>query len=118
MKQIMQKAITCLMSHADEDFVSKKDALDAGVSLHNLMIRTNDWHWIEHMLNEVDRAELKHPNWPEDKIYSLAIVGEEYGEAQREAVKIEMNEQDASKVNLKKELIQTMATCFRALKSI
>jgi len=79
---------------------------------------TDQWHWIEHMLNEVDRAESKHPNWPDDKIYALAIVGEEFGEAMREAVKIEMNESDKSLPNLKKELIHTMATCFRALKHL
>lgn len=114
----MQQAITLLMQHADEDFVSKNDALKAGTDLHNLMVMSNDWHWIEHMFNEVNRAESKHPNWPSDKIYSLAIIGEEYGEAQREAVKLEMNEDDKSLPNLKKELIHTMATCFRALKNL
>lgn len=118
MKEVMQQAITLLMQHADEDFVSKKDALKAGSSLHNLMVKTEDWHWIEHMLNEVNRAEEKHPNWPEDKIYGMAIVGEEYGEAMREAVKIGMNERDKSLPHLKKELIHTMATCFRMLKNL
>lgn len=118
MKQVMQQAITLLMSHADEDFVSKKDALDAGVSLHNVMVKTEDWHWVEHMLNEVERSENKHPEWPDDKIYSLAMVGEEFGEAMREAVKIQMNESDKSLPNLKKELIHVMGTCFRALKNL
>lgn len=118
MKEVMQKAITLLMQHADEDFVSKKDALEAATLLHNIMVKTDSWHWIEHVLNEVDRAQNKHPNWPDDKIYSMAIVGEEFGEAMREAVKIEMNEDDKSLPNLKKELIHTMATCFRVLKNL
>lgn len=37
-KDILQEAITALLSHADGDFVSKADALNAGSNLHNLMI--------------------------------------------------------------------------------
>lgn len=114
----MQQAITLLMQHADEDFVSKDEALKAGRDLHNLMVITDNWENLVHVLNEVNRAESKHPNWPKDNIYSMAIVGEEFGEAMREAVKIEMNEDDADIANLKKELIHTMATCFRALKNL
>jgi len=118
MKEVFQKAITLLMSHADEDFVSKKDALAAATNLHNCMIKIEEWYLVEHILNEVNRATEKHPNWPKDNIYGMAIIGEEFGEATREAVKIEMNEKDKSYPNLKKELIHTAATCLRMLKRL
>jgi len=70
------------------------------------------------IINEVNRAEAKHPNWPNDTVYGMAIIGEEYGEATREAVKIEMNEDDASLENLKSELVHTAATCIRMLKNL
>lgn len=37
-ESVLQKAIELLLAHADEDFVSKRDALEAGTNLHNLMI--------------------------------------------------------------------------------
>lgn len=118
MKEIIQKAIILLMKHADEDFVSKKEALKAGKDLHNLMVITDKWESINDIIKEVNRAENKHPNWPNDTVYGMAIIGEEYGEATREAVKIEMNEQDADLSNLKMELIQTEATCIKMLNSL
>lgn len=118
MKETIQQAITLLMQHADGDFVSKKDALQAGTDLHNLMVTTNEWENITDILNEVNRAESKHPNWPNDTIYGMAIISEECGEAMREAVKIEMNEDDADVFNLRKESIHTAATCIRMLKNL
>lgn len=41
-QEILQQAVSLLMAHADEDFVSKKEALDAGTNLHNLMIEMNN----------------------------------------------------------------------------
>ncbi|PST82564.1 hypothetical protein C7T94_07805 [Pedobacter yulinensis] len=118
MKDIFKQAASLLSQHADGDFVSKTDAFNAAASLHDIMLKFDQWHWIEQALDELKRAEEKHPNWPEDAIYALAIVGEEYGEALREAVKIEMTEPDRSVDNLKKELIQVMVTCLRTLKNL
>lgn len=117
-REAMQNAITALMSHADGDFVSKKSAKNVGFDLHNLMITLPDSFILDDIINEVNRAELKHPNWPSDNIHAASIVAEEFGEMMREAVKIEMNEPDASVDNLRKEAIQTAATCIRLLKNL
>lgn len=120
--EVLQNAITLLTKHGNEDFVSKVDALKAARNLYDFMTKDHapikHPDWIIQVLDEVNRAEIKHPDWPVDKIYSLAIIGEEFGEAMREAVKIEMDEPDKSISNLKKELIQTIVTCVRALKNI
>jgi len=70
------------------------------------------------ILDEVHRAESKHPDWPTDKIYAVNIIDEELGEVKKEANKIQMNESDASLDNLRKETIQTAATCIRLLKNL
>lgn len=118
MEEVLQRAISLLMAHADEDFVSKNDALLSGSNLHNLMIKFDQWNLIDDVLNEVNRAERKHPKWPDNVAYGILIVGEEYGEAMREAVKIQMNEADANKENLRMELVHTAATCLRMLKNL
>lgn len=114
----LQKAIKLLMAHADEDFVSKNDALEAAASLHNATVNFDRWDLIIDIIKEIARAESKHPNWPADYVYGMSIVGEEYGEAMREAVKIEMNEPGASEDNLRMELIHTAGTCLRMLKNL
>jgi len=68
------------------------------------------------ILNEVKRAESKHPNWPEDMVYGMAIVTEESGEAMRAAVQYEMEDGHINEV--KTELIHTAATCIRMLKNL
>lgn len=63
--------------------------------------------------SEVQRATSLHPEWPDDPIHATAIVAEESGEAIRAAVQLvyEGGDLDA----LRTELIQTAATCVRAL---
>lgn len=68
------------------------------------------------ILNEIDRAEIKHPVWPTDNIKRVAIVNCEAGEALKEAVKI--SEGKGSLENLETELIQTAGTCIRMIKAM
>ncbi len=35
---------------------------------------------IDLSLEELNRAQIKHPGWPDDKIHAAAILGEESGE--------------------------------------
>lgn len=114
-KQIMQEAISVLMMHSDGDFVSKATALNAGSRLHNLMIKLDaDQPRIYELINEeVIRAQIKHPVWPEDVIYKAAIVSEESGELMLAAVQYEMEGGDIEEVRT--EAIQTAATCIRLL---
>lgn len=68
------------------------------------------------ILNEVDRAEEKHPVWPTDNLKRVAFVAGEAGEALKEAIKL--YEGTGSLENLETELIQTAGTCLRMLKAM
>lgn len=68
------------------------------------------------IINELERAQVKHPVWPKDNIKRVAIVNCEAGEALKEAVKI--SEGTGSLENLEIELIQTAGTCIRMLLAI
>lgn len=69
------------------------------------------------ILNEVKYAERKHPVFPTDVIYKAALLGEESGEACREANLMRM-ENKGSVENFKKEVIQTACICYRILASM
>ena len=68
---------------------------------------------IHEILDELDRAEAKHPDWPDDILHQIAIVNEESGEATRAALQLEY--EVGSKEDLRKELIQTAAMCVRMI---
>jgi NTP pyrophosphatase (non-canonical NTP hydrolase) len=116
-EEILQQANTLLMGHADHDFVSRADALAAATDLHNLMIGGSHQQSIINLIfAEVDRAQNKHPNWPEDMVYAAAIVAEENGELTRAAVQYQM--EGGTLEAIKMEAIQTAATCIRLLLSL
>lgn len=71
---------------------------------------------IVEILMEVERAEKKHPVWPNDQLYAASIVAEENGELTRAAVQYEMEGGDIEEI--RKEAIQTAATCIRLLKNL
>ena len=61
-------------------------------------------------------AETKHPKFPTDIVKMTAIMVEEAGEALREANTLD--EGRGSLTELKEELYQTIAVCFRELSQI
>lgn len=65
------------------------------------------------IFNELRKAELKHPDWPEDKIHAVAIMIEEAGESMQAAIDLVYAGGDVN--HLKKELAQTGAMCIRNL---
>jgi NTP pyrophosphatase (non-canonical NTP hydrolase) len=76
---------------------------------------------VDEVLQELNRAEEKHPNWNYDYVYMTAILAEEVGEAIKEAVDIHITFTGKRKnkiAKLRKELIQSAAMCFRSLISI
>jgi len=65
---------------------------------------------------ELEKAEVMHPDWPTDIVYALAIMIEEAGEAMRAAVQYELEGGDLRQV--RNELIQTAAMCIRAIEHL
>ena len=77
---------------------------------------------IQRILIELKDAETKHPGWPEDKIYAVAILVEEAGEAIQAAIDLEwlhkgtdLKDREKALEHLRKELAQTGAMALRAL---
>jgi hypothetical protein len=68
---------------------------------------------LKKIIDEIERAKALHPFWPSDLIHATAIIGEESGEAIRAALNHVYA--DAPIDEVEKEIIQTVATCFRAL---
>ena len=113
--ETVQKAIQLLLNHSNEDFVSKQDAYDCANELISMAESGND-EILEAILTEVSRAENKHPNWPTDLVYAATIVAEENGELTRACLQFQCENGAIDEV--RKEAIQTAATCIRLLKNI
>ena len=68
---------------------------------------------LELIEEELQKAEKKHPNWPENIFKQAAIVSEETGEMVRACLHLE--DEGGSIHQIKDELIQTAAMCIRML---
>ena len=68
------------------------------------------------ILKELKRGEELHPQYPKCIFRRIAIVNEEAGEATRAVLHYDY--ENGSLEDVKKELIQTAATCLRMLKNI
>ena len=86
-------------------FVYKKGTKDEVI----LQILKDIW-------SELRKAKLKHPNYPSDNLYRMAIINEEAGEATRAVLHI--LEGKGTKEELEKELIQTAAMCLKFLNAL
>lgn len=69
---------------------------------------------IELILEELRKAEKRHPGWPDDPVYGVAILNEESGEATKEALDISFGV-DGAKERFVMELAQTGAMAIRNL---
>jgi len=68
---------------------------------------------IELILDELRKAEKKHPGWPVNVVYRAAILCEEAGEVVKEALDVSFGVGSMEK--LKVELAQTGAMAIRNL---
>ncbi|KKL72850.1 hypothetical protein LCGC14_2080830 [marine sediment metagenome] len=68
---------------------------------------------IEAIEEELQRAEKKHPKWPENIFKQAAIVSEETGEMVRACLHLE--DEGGSIHQVKDELVQIAAMCIRML---
>lgn len=68
---------------------------------------------IQAILDELTRAEEKHPEWPSDIIHAAAIVNEEAGELTRAALQWTYEKGDI--IETQKEAIQVACTAIRFL---
>jgi hypothetical protein len=66
------------------------------------------------IVDELKRAEQKHPHWPTDIIHAAAIVGEESGELTRSA--LQAHYEKGNMDNCQVEAIQVAVTAIRFLK--
>ena len=71
---------------------------------------------IERIFSELDKAQKKHPSWPNGLAWPLTIIGEEYGEACQAAIEFEFNK--APLEDVRTELAQCAAMCLRTLIAI
>ena len=68
---------------------------------------------ITKILAEACRAQSIHPRWPKDVVHQCAIVCEESGEATQAS--LDYSYHGKPRERIRDELIQTAATCLRAL---
>jgi hypothetical protein len=68
---------------------------------------------VDAILAELCAAERKHPGWPNDLFESMAIIGEEYGEACQAVLQFKY--EDGQFKDIIRELRQTAAMCIRTL---
>jgi hypothetical protein len=105
----MREAITLLRSHqAPVGEGRPGEAMSADMPASTLRERT-----VLEILDEVDRARKKHPDWPDNVIEQAAIVCEESGELIRAALQYKYESGTANECD--KKAIQTAAMCIRFL---
>ena len=71
---------------------------------------------IHYIMLELEKAKTKFPLWPVDVIHAVSVMNEEAGESIQAA--LQLSYEGGSIDNVKAELIQTAAMCFRALENI
>lgn len=70
------------------------------------------------IVEELDRAEIKHPEWTSDACHAASILSEECGEATQAAVDFNTSGDRKHLEFLQAETIQTGAMCLRLLLNI
>lgn len=70
------------------------------------------------VMEEMSRAMDKFPEWPDDPIHAVAVLGEEYGELQKAVLEHTYEPHKSTKEDARKEAVQTAAMALRFLMSL
>jgi len=73
---------------------------------------------INEVLRELERATAKFPTWPTDPLHALAILGEEYGELNKEMLQLVYEPHKTNPGLVRSEAIQTAAMALRLAMSL
>jgi NTP pyrophosphatase (non-canonical NTP hydrolase) len=73
---------------------------------------------VEEIFAELERATKKFPTWPTDPLHAIGVLGEEYGELNKEVLQLVYEPQKSSKEEVRKEAIQTAAMAIRFAMSL
>ncbi len=73
---------------------------------------------INEVLFELRRATVKFPTWPTDPLHALAVLGEEFGELNKEMLQLVYEPHKTSAAEVRKEAIQTAAMALRLAMSL
>ena len=73
---------------------------------------------LEPVLTELQAAMNKFPTWPTDPIHALAVLGEEYGELNKDVLQMTYEPHKTDKNRIRTEAIQTAAMAIRFLASL
>lgn len=104
-------------SYLKNNYLQAKQHLKIETKLkRKTMAKLTESQIIDFIMLEVNHAEIKHPHWPDNPIEAAAIVCEESGELIRAALQLKYEGGD--KESVRKEAIQTAATCIRLLKNL
>ncbi len=80
--------------------------------MRNRFVTREEWQVFSNLVwDELQRAERKFPEWPDDHIHGTAIVVEEDGEMMKAALQLTYEGGNIS--HLIKETIQGAAMCLR-----
>lgn len=73
---------------------------------------------IEEIIIELNNAIKKFPTWPTDPLHALAVLGEEYGELNKDMLQFTYEPHKTNLNKIKNEAIQTAAMAIRILISL
>jgi NTP pyrophosphatase (non-canonical NTP hydrolase) len=74
--------------------------------------------WLDAVMNELAKAESKHPEWPTDPLHAIAIIGEEFGELTQAVLQVTYEPGKSLIADVRREAVQTAAMALRFLQSM
>ena len=74
--------------------------------------------WLDAVMNELAKAEAKHPEWPTDPLHAIAIIGEEFGELTQAVLQVTYEPGKSLITDVRREAVQTAAMALRFLQSM